>query len=245
MTKPNFSPAKADRILELATRYYDLERESYTGKQLYEAGIEVDIPEHLIRRAISDLDKQELQQLERQRKTRSLWRIGFGAGISFIGVIALWTGITYNHLTILKLATQAAQQQVDNQDRRRAELIPQLIDLTERYGDRQEKLLTQLIQAQQSYLTAVGASDKQLATAKLDRAVRDFSEYAVANQRLNSSQLYINLQYEITGTANRIAVERQRRDRAVAKYNESVGQLPQSFVARTFQFTPLPFSGSE
>ena len=234
-----FAEAKAAEILELAARYYEAENEAYTEAELVSAGLEVQIPDRLIRKAIADLKARQQQQLERQRKTKHL--LGLTAGISLImtGAIALWSGVTYNHLLTISAQVQTTQKQVANQQQRRADLIPQLVELTNNYADHEQAIISQLVEARQEYLQAENAAAKTQAIAELDRAIRNFSGYAIANPKLNSSQLFSNLQSEITGTANRLAVERMRYNEAVANYNQEIQQFPQSLIAETFNFESL------
>lgn len=232
----SFSPARAEEILGLAAKYYAEEQESYTGKELYEAGIEANIPDRLIQKAIQDLQRQQEQKLAQRRRVKHCLKFALGISSIAISAIAFWTAGTYNHLTATKLEAETALKQVENQLQRRAALIPQLVSLTKSYSDRQSKIITQLIQARQVYLDADILDEKITAIAKLDRAIQDFTSYAATNHQLNSSQLFVNLQYEITGTENRLAVERRRHDQAVQKYNQEIQQFPQSLAAQIFGF---------
>ena len=234
-----FTEPKAAEILELAARYYDAENRTYTETELISAGSEVQIPDRLIRRAIADLKIRQQRQLERQRKTKHYFKITAGISLILTIAIACWSGVTYNHLVAVATRVKTAQKQVDNQHQRRADLIPQLIDLTNSYAERQQEIISQLVKARQEYLQAEDTAAKTEATAKLDRAILNFSQYATTNPQLNSSQLFINLQYEITGTANRLAVERMRYNQAVQNYNQEIQQFPQSSIAEIFGFESL------
>ena len=234
-----FTEPKAAEILELAARYYAAEDLTYTETELVSAGLEAQIPDCLIRKAITDLKTRQQQQLERQRKTKRRFKLTAGFGLVLTIAIACWSGVTYNHLVAFATKVKTAQKQVANQHQRRVDLIPQLINLTNSYAERQQEIISQLVEARQGYLQADDAAAKTEVTAKLDRALLNFSQYAIANPQLNSSQLFINLQYEITGTANRLAVERMRYSQAVQNYNQEIQQFPQSLVAKTFGFKSL------
>lgn len=239
MTDTLFAEAKATEILELAARYYEAENEAYTETELVSAGSEVQIPDRLIRKAIADLKACQQRQRERKRKTKYYLQLAAGISLILTGAIALWSGVTYNHLLTLSAQVRTSQKQVANQQQRRADLIPQLVKLTNNYADREQAIISQLVEARQEYLQAENAAAKTQAIAKLDRAILNFSEYAIANPKLNSSQLFSNLQHEITGTANRLAVERMRHNQAVANYNQEIQQFPQSLIAKTLGFENL------
>jgi LemA protein len=70
----------------------------------------------------------------------------------------------------------------------------------------------------------------------VNQAIKRFGEYTVANPQIQSSQLFINLQYEMAGTENRIAVERMRYNKAVQSYNQQIQQFPNLVLAKAFGF---------
>lgn len=75
----------------------------------------------------------------------------------------------------------------------------------------------------------------------MNQAIDRFQNYAAANPQLQSSQLFINLQYELAGTENRIAVERMRYNQAVKAYDQKVQRFPNSLLANAFGFERIPF----
>ena len=238
MTEPNtlFREANATEILELAARYYDTENQAYTETELIDAGLAVQIPDRLIRKAIQDLRLQKQRQLEQQRKIKHRLQVISGFGCIVASAIACWSVFTYNHLVAVTAQVETAHQQLVNQQQRRADLIPQLVDLTNTYAHHQQEIVRQLVTARQGYLQADDVADQSKAIAILERAILNFYRYANTNQQLSSSQALINLQYEVTGTANRLAVERMRYSQAVQNYNQQIQQVPQSLIAKAFGF---------
>lgn len=75
----------------------------------------------------------------------------------------------------------------------------------------------------------------------MNQAIDKFQDYVVRNPQLQSAQMFVNLQYELTGTENRIAVERMRYNHAVQDYNRQVKSFPNSLVSPIFGFHPRPF----
>ncbi len=211
----------------------------FSCKSLTEAGSEVQISDRLIQKAIHELETSEQQQLQQQRQVKHRLRMAWGFRLIVISAIACWSIATYNYLTATKLESETTHKQVENQLQRRADLIPQLVEITNTYANHEQEIISQLIAARQGYLKADKPAAKTRAIAILDRAILDFSRYAATNQQLQSSQLFIHLQYEITGTENRLAVERMRHNQAVQKYNQETQQFPQSLVAKTFNFKRL------
>lgn len=69
-------------------------------------------------------------------------------------------------------------------------------------------------------------------------AIANFQTIATRNPSLQSSELFINLQYEIAGTENRIATERMRYNQAVQAYNQSLQAFSTVLVAKNMDFKP-------
>ena len=97
------------------------------------------------------------------------------------------------------------------------------------------------MQSRQAYLQALTPAQKAAAIAKIDQAIARFHQYAATNPQLQSSQLYINLQYEMAGTENRLAVERMRYNQAVQAYNQQVQAFPTSLLAKAWGFHQQSF----
>jgi LemA protein len=84
-------------------------------------------------------------------------------------------------------------------------------------------------------------NEKVAAIGKVDRAIKQFHDYADVHPELKSSRLFINLQYEIAGTENRLAVERMRYNQAVQDYNQTIQVFPNSLLAKVLQIQNKPF----
>ena len=235
-SRNSFSEAKASEILELAAKYYSTEQQSYTVAELVQAGTEAHIPDRLVIKAIQELKTQKQQQLKQDKQVQRYIRISLGLSLIMTSAIAFWSTITYNHLISLANKVETAEKQVENQLQRRANLIPQLVEITKLYANHESEIINQLIVARKNYLAADILEEKITEISTLNRAILNFSHYATTNQKLQSSQLFINLQYEVTGTANRLAVETMRYNQAIQNYNQEIQQFPQSLVAKTFRF---------
>ena len=102
----------------------------------------------------------------------------------------------------------------------------------------------QYLQYQQERESAAerrAAQEKADAAVQMNQAIAGFTNYAVASYQLQSNQLLTNLQYELTGTENRLAVERRRYNQAVQAYNQKVQSFPNSLVANMFGFEKREF----
>lgn len=152
-----------------------------------------------------------------------------------------WLIATYIAIANHKIQVESAWAQVENQRQRQADLIPQLVKVTQAYTTHQSTLITTLIEAQQAYLESDSLEQQQDAVEKIDQAIDQFQTYALPHSALKSSQLYINLQYEITGTENRLAVERMRYNQAVQSFQQQLQGFPNAVVAELSGFESKPF----
>lgn len=231
----------APEVLALASRYYARSTQSYSLSELMQAGAEVQIPAEFIEQAIREIQAQQVQKLELQKRSRHMRQILLKIGAGVVAVSALWSIWTYNSLSSNASNVEAAWAQVENQLQRRADLIPNLVSVTQAYAKHEQELVSLLVKSRETYLQAVTPNEKAGAIAQVNQAINRFSNYAAANPQLQFSQLFINLQYEITGTENRIAVERMRYNKAVQSYNQQIQQFPNSVLAKTFGFKSKSF----
>lgn len=231
----------APEVLALASRYYAQQQQSYSESELVAAGSEVNIPPELIQQAIRDVQAQrqraQVKHQERQRQRQFFVSLTAAVG----AIVLLWGVITYNALTTAESNVDAAWAQVENQLQRRADLIPKLVSVTQAYAEQEQEIARSLAQSRESYLAAETLREKTEAFREIEAAIEQLYNYAAANPQLQSSQLFTNLQYEIAGTENRIAVERRRYNQAVQTYNRSLKQFPHTLVAQPLGFESKDF----
>ncbi|BBC26273.1 LemA family protein [Pseudanabaena sp. ABRG5-3] len=231
----------APEVFALASRYYADYRQGYSESDLIKAGSEADIPPEFIHKAIQEIQAQNLQKLEKEQRVRTQWNLLLKLGIGVLSIIILWIIWTYNSFTSSSVRVEVAWAQVENQLQRRADLLPNLVRLTQSYVNHERSLVTSLIQARESYLKAATFNEKAVAIAKVNLAIEQFNDYANIHPELKSSHLFINLQYEIAGTENRLAVERMRYNQAVADYNQIIQTFPNSLLSKSLNFQNKPF----
>lgn len=229
----------APEVLALASRYYARSTQSYSVSELVQAASEVQIPVEFVQVAIREIEAQRRSKLEQQEQARLMRQMLLTIGAGIVAASTLWSILTYNSLSHSSSNVDAAWEQVENQLQRRADLIPKLLSATQAYAKHEQQLVSLLAQSREAYLQALTPDEKAAAVAKVNLAIGRFQGYAAANPKLQYTQLFINLQYEIAGTENRLAVERMRYNRVVRAYNQNVQQFPNSVVAKAFGFNKL------
>ncbi|TAJ98982.1 LemA family protein [bacterium] len=159
-------------------------------------------------------------------------------------VLSLLAGCGYNSLQALDEDVKAAWSEVQNQYQRRADLVPNLVSVVKGAAKFEQETLTQVIEAR-SKATAVKLDAQALSNPeafnRFEEAQRGLSSalsrLLVTVERypdLKANQNYRDLQAQLEGTENRIAVARKRYIEKVAEYNKGVRFFPTNLTARYF-----------
>lgn len=231
----------APEVLALASRMYAEQTQSYSQAELIRAGEEVQIPPELIQQAIKEVQAkrqtEQIQQEQAKERQQKIKVVLAGVGVA----IALWGIFSYNSLASSEERVDAAWAQVENQLQRRADLIPNLVNVTQASARQERELVNLLVQARQSYIQAETSEQRLAANNNIALAIDRFNNYAATNPQLASSQAYTTLQYELAGTENRIAVERKRYNEEVQRYNQRIRRFPNNVVAGITGFETKAF----
>ena len=121
--------------------------------------------------------------------------------------------------------------QVDVVLQRRADLIPNLVATVKGYAQQEQKVFGDIANARAGLLNARTPGDKIRANGQLDGALGRLLAIAENYPNLKSNQNFLALQDELTGTENRIAVERRRYNEALQDYNTYIGLFPNNIFA--------------
>jgi LemA protein len=132
-----------------------------------------------------------------------------------------------NELVALDVAVETQWQQVENQLQRRHELLPKLVAVAQRYAAHEKDTLERLAASRAAYTSGDAGAKPRLA-GELDGALVHVLALAESYPDLKADRQYGDLAYEIAGTQNRIALERQRYNEIVGQRNARLRQLPWS-----------------
>ena len=162
--------------------------------------------------------------------------------------VTLLTGCGYNAIQTYDEQVNAAQGNIEAQLQRRSDLIPNLVRVAEEAGLRENAILREVTQARAGLQGALGRtggrSPQELAdaNAQLTTALGRFNSFVVESYpQLRSNQNFLNLQDELTGTENRIAVSRTDYNQAVQQYNTYIRRFPAALTARATGAKPREF----
>ena len=157
------------------------------------------------------------------------------------GVLSL-SGCGYNDLQGLDEDTKAAWSEVVNQYQRRADLIPNLVATVKGYAEHERETLEGVVSARskatgiqitpETLSNPAAFEEFQQAQAGLSTALGRLIAIAENYPNLKADQHFLDLQSQLEGTENRIAVARKRYIDRVAEYNKMVRFFPTNLTAK-------------
>ena len=154
--------------------------------------------------------------------------------------IAGYVKNTYNDLVAKQEQIKTAWAQVENQLQRRFDLIPNYVETVKGYAKQETTIFTAIADARARIGSAQTVPDKIAANNELSSALARLLVVVENYPELKSSENFMRLQDELSGTENRIAVERMRYNEEVRAYNIRVRQFPSNLIAGTFNFSQHP-----
>ena len=153
----------------------------------------------------------------------------------------------YNAMVGLQETISKEWGQVESQYQRRADLIPNLVNTVKGYANFEQETLTKVIEARASAtqvkvdpsnITPEQLQQYQQAQNNVSSALGRLLVVAEAYPDLKANQNFLDLQAQLEGTENRIAVARNRFNDVVRPYNEYVRRFPNNLLAGMYGFTP-------
>ncbi len=171
---------------------------------------------------------------------KSIFRISL-----LILLIPFLSGCGYNRMIELEEAVSSQWAQVENAYQRRSDLIPNLVNTVKGYADFEQETLTQVIEAR-AKATSVNVNPENLDASSIEQFQQAQEGLSSALSRLmvvverypelKANQNFLDLQAQLEGTENRIAVERRKFNDATRNYNQYIRKFPQLIVASIFGF---------
>lgn len=147
----------------------------------------------------------------------------------------LLTGCGYNKIQTLDEQAQSAKQQIQVQLQRRADLIPNLVSTVKGVTKQEDTVYIGVANARARLAGAVQSGDPaQMAAADqaASGAIGRLLAIAENYPQLKSNENFLQLQDELTGTENRVAVARGDYNTAVQEYNTYIRTFPQAITAK-------------
>ncbi len=166
-----------------------------------------------------------------------------------VGIFAWFKG-TYNGMVRMQEGVSAQWSNVENQYQRRLDLIPNLVSTVKGYAEHEKTTLDAVVNARakatqmqinldnldEAAMRKINAVQGELSSA-LSRLMAISENYP----NLKANENFHDLQAQLEGTENRIAVERRKFNDTARSYNTYIRQFPKNLLAGMFGFTPKPY----
>lgn len=175
--------------------------------------------------------------------------------LALIGTLTL-SGCGYNTLQVKDEAVTASWSEVQNQYQRRADLVPNLVNVVKGYAKHEQQVLTEVTQARSNVAGLKVDKDVledpalfekyQQAQAQMTSALSRLIAVSENYPDLKANEQFRDLQVQLEGTENRIAVARNRYITTVQDFNSYVRQFPQTMTAKVIgMHTKANFSAEQ
>lgn len=161
--------------------------------------------------------------------------------IALIAIVGLWLWATYNSLVQLKVRVDEAWSDITVQLKRRADLIPNLIETVKGYAAHEKGVLEAVTAARAATVSASGPAEAAAAENQLQGALKSLFAVSEAYPQLQASQNFLQLQAELVNTEDKIQASRRFYNGGVREYNTKIQQFPQNLFARSLNFTEREF----
>ena len=175
-------------------------------------------------------------------------------GLIVLGVIALalfgWVKNSYNGLVKDQESVETAWAQVENVYQRRADLIPNLVETVKGYAKHEQETLEGVIEARAnatkvtidpSNMTPEDLKKYQEAQGEVTNALSRLIAVSESYPDLKANQNFLELQNQLEGTENRIAVERNKFNEVAREYNTKRRTFPTNIIAGIYGFGDKPY----
>lgn len=170
--------------------------------------------------------------------------------IGVVAVVAIFFYVIYNGFVNKEEGVNAAWSNVETQYQRRSDLIPNLVNTVKGYAAHESETLGAVTEARAratsinlsaSDLTPERLAAFQQAQADVRSALGRLIAVAENYPDLKANQNFLELQAQLEGTENRIAVARKDFNAAAQRYNVAVRRFPSNLIAGLFGFEKKPY----
>lgn len=159
----------------------------------------------------------------------------------FLVLIVFYLWFSYNNLVVLRERIKEALSGIDVQLKRRADLIPNLVESVKAYAKHEKEVFENVTKARSALVKAGSPSEKAAANNQLAGTLKTLFAVAEAYPTLKASDNFKELQEELSDTENKIAYSRQFYNSNVLDYNSKIKMFPTSIIASQFKFTEKEF----
>lgn len=158
------------------------------------------------------------------------WIVG---GVAIVAIIFF---AYYNKFVSLINQIENSLAQIDVQLKRRADLIPNLMESVKGYMKHEKSIVTEVTNARKLLIGAKGLNNKIKADQKLEGALGKLFAIAENYPNLKASETFVQLQQELSATEDKVAYSRQYYNDGIMSYNMSRRTIPGKWFASLYGF---------
>lgn len=162
-----------------------------------------------------------------------------------IGVIVLliisFLVTNYNALIVLRNKVRDQFSQIDVQLKKRADLIPNLVETVKGYTKHEKGTLEDVVKARNTYMSATTVEEKGKADKEMTSALNKLFALAESYPELKANENFLDLQAQLKDIEDKISYARQFYNDSVLAYNNKCEVVPSNIVAGLFHFEKEKF----
>ena len=167
--------------------------------------------------------------------------IVIGVIILLVVIVGVYLWSTYNSLVTLNVRVDEAWSDITVQLKRRADLLPNLIEAVKGYAAHEKGVFEAVTKARAETLGAQGPVDTAAAENHMQSALKSIFAVAEAYPQLQASQNFLQLQGELVDTEDKIQASRRFFNGGVRELNTKIKTFPNTLFVRNLGFTEREF----
>jgi len=140
----------------------------------------------------------------------------------------------YNRFAVLSNRIDNSLSQIDVQLKRRADLIPNLIETVKGYAKHEKSIIEEVTKARKALVSATNIEGKVKADEHLEKALKSIFALAENYPNLKANENFLELQKELAATEDKVAYSRQYYNDSILDYNNLATTFPGAFFARLY-----------
>ncbi|HEY5224672.1 MAG TPA: LemA family protein [Microbacteriaceae bacterium] len=169
------------------------------------------------------------------------WLIPVIIIVVIVLIIGIYLWATYNSLVTLNVRVDEAWSDITVQLKRRADLIPNLIETVKGYAAHERGVFEDVTKARAETLSAQGPADASVAENHMQSALKSIFAVAEAYPQLQASQNFLQLQAELVDTEDKIQASRRFYNGGVRELNTKIKVFPNNIFAKRLGFSARDF----
>ena len=156
-------------------------------------------------------------------------------------ILVIWFFATYNKLISLRNKKDDQWSQIEVQLKRRADLIPNVVETVKGYAKHEKGTFEEVIKARNTYVSAKTPEEEMKASGAVTEALSKLFALSENYPELKANQNFLSLQNDLKDTEDKIYYARQFYNDSVLTYNNKVEMVPSNIVANMTGFKKASF----